>query len=320
MSDNLKRAESLFNRIINQGKEVVPENNGSRDFGRHNYNYNGVQPHYNQHHNHGSYHNNHGTYHNSQNHNQNQNQNREHRKHKPDLVNHKALKLPDQILESLQGQSILPYCWTIWHHLRTNKSDIDYLQTTQPIEFPKYNSKDVTKYVGSLEQMWVNLGLIKLPLELIETEYLIFKSGINPVWEDPFNTKGGRWIFKFNKVNQDGINNTQRVNLIWETMIVKLMTGSFISVAESSTEVVTHLLNDINGITLSVRKDVDIISLWNSNLTKFVKNAHTRRLLCECIINIIKECDLKFNNGDQNDNRIKGVVFEYRVHNIYNKK
>ena len=47
--------------------------------------------------------------------------------------------------------------------------------------------------------------------------------------------------------------------------MLKTLTGSLIPDSNSS-EIQELLLNDICGLVLSVRKDEDIISLWNSNL------------------------------------------------------
>ena len=70
-----------------------------------------------------------------------------------------------------------------------------YLQTTNEIEFSAvHDQKASTKNIGSLEQLWLSMSSLKKTYELaIGTEFLIFKSGINPVWGgSPMNTKGGQ--------------------------------------------------------------------------------------------------------------------------------
>lgn len=79
---------------------------------------------------------------------------------------------------------------------------------------------------------------------------------------------------------------------------------------------------------LSLRKDEDIISLWNSNLNFFGKKEgkkltsfQARRILCDSILRVIRECDLIIQGSDcvetidsGSNERVHGVSFEYRIH------
>lgn len=283
---------------------------------------------------------------------------------------------------------VLPYCWTIWHHSRSKPKQKDveeeessaaagaasasgstseadsavavnsYLQTTSEIEFPKLsNDAEQTANIGSLEQMWACLSTLKKTYELpIGTELLIFKSGVNPVWEDPINTKGGRWVFRFSrrspnnsKDSSDGessMNVRKKSSLIWERLILKTMTGSIIPDSTYSEEIQDLLLNDISGLVLSVRKDEDIISIWNSNLnfnkkkqsanykdgaedsdkiSKKLTSFQARRIICDSILRIIRECKTIARGSDSietldsgSNERVYGVSFEYRLHSDNN--
>lgn len=233
-----------------------------------------------------------------------------------------------------------------------------YLQTTNEIEFPKLNNtSETTTNIGSLEQMWACLSTLKKTYELpIGTELLIFKSGVNPVWEDPINTKGGRWVFRFsrrspgnNSKDSDGessMNVRKKSSLIWERLILKTMTGSIIPDSTYSEEIQDLLLNDISGLVLSVRKDEDIISIWNSNLnfnkkkqsannkdgaedsdktSKKLTSFQARRIICDSILRIIRECKTIARGSDSietldsgSNERVYGVSFEYRLHSDNN--
>ncbi|KAJ3432674.1 eukaryotic translation initiation factor 4e class ii 2b [Anaeramoeba flamelloides] len=74
-------------------------------------------------------------------------------------------------------------------------------------------------------------------------DYLLFKDGIDPVWEDPENEKGGKWILRLRK----GL-----ASRFYEDLILALI-GEEFDVA----------IDEICGIVVSVRTQEDIISLWN---------------------------------------------------------
>lgn len=404
MSENLKRAESLFNRIMNQnGMSGRTENNNSSSKNVANSNYNQSN---NISHSNSNSHNASG----QNNHSQSQNNHHSHSHHKSfkynkasnysntfngqfnqpaniDLPKRDPLKLSQETLDDIpENHHVLPYCWTIWHHSRSRPKQKElinispepasedatsedsgqqaaaavdsYLQTTKEIEFSAvHGQKASTKNIGSLEQLWLSMSSLKKTYELaIGTELLIFKSGINPVWEDPMNTKGGRWVFRFNRRSNTGSNASnindndtvlkvrQRTSLIWERLLIKTITGSIIPEGNYSEEIQDLLLNDICGLVLSVRKDEDIISIWNCNLnfnkkrvnpeekdedrksqTKKLTSFQARRIICDSILRVIRECDLISQGSDcistldsGSNERVFGVSFEYRLHSDNN--
>ncbi|RCK65266.1 Eukaryotic translation initiation factor 4E-4 [Candida viswanathii] len=274
-------------------------------------------------------------------------------------------KIPKLDVEKLTQEALatvpsthhtLPYCWTIWYHSRTKKKDpvvkpeesegvsveeqqnnpgVDlYLQTTSELSFVDSTTGAKIQHIASLEQMWSSISSLKITFDLnIGTEFLIFKTGVNPVWEDPINSKGGRWVFRFNRklMNDDDLHKQEalrkRTSLIWERLVLKTVTGSLIPDSNSE-EIQELLLNDISGLVLSLRKDEDIISLWNSNLnffgkkeTKKLTSFQARRILCDSILRVIRECDLITQGSDcvetidtGSNERVFGVSFEYRIH------
>lgn len=313
MSENLKRAESLFNRIMNQNLDSTHEHKNQRK----------VIPHHNN-----------------------------------VIPARDVIKLSEETLLRIpNGHHVLPYCWTIWHHSRLRQrpkedeavneenaqTPVDsYLQTTKEISFLSFDGEG-TKSIGSIEQLWLSLSSIKPGYELpVGTELLAFKTGINPVWEDPVNMKGGRWVFRFNRrfgvggpshgADDEGtvLRIRKRTTLIWERLVLKTLSGSIIP--ESSTDQYQDLvLSDISGIVMSVRKDEDIISIWNSNLnfhgkdSKKLTSFQARRVICDSILRIIRECDLIANGGDcvqtldsGSSARVFGVSFDYRLHSDNN--
>ncbi|EGW31075.1 uncharacterized protein SPAPADRAFT_52253 [Spathaspora passalidarum NRRL Y-27907] len=337
MSDNLRRAESLFNRIMNQTQESTPSTQTRSPSGSGPSYAPTTKPN-------GSTVN--GTSHEESS--------------SVVLPKQDPVKLSHETLALIpESHHILPYCWTIWHHSRSRKpkeaeegasvasvpadaniiANVDtYLQTTNELEFVDLLGNKI-KHIGSLEQLWVALSSIKKTYELTTgTEFLVFKAGINPVWEDPINSKGGRWVFRFSRKifgddKESIVKIRKRTSLIWERLMLKTMTGSLIPESNSE-EFQSLLLNDICGIVLSVRKDEDIISIWNSNLNFHKKSANStddskkkltsfqaRRIICDSILRVIRECDLISQGSDcvgtldsGSNERVFGVSFEYRLH------
>lgn len=413
MSENLKRAESLFNRIMNQNK---PQNStdqntrsthlkilnsshsghsGNSSSNTHNsHNNSNNYHHHSNGHRHTSYrsynkynNNNNNNNNNSSGGNNNSNGGNGHLNGSSSVVAPQSFDLPkrDPIAEcqeavaALEGeQHILPYCWTIWYHSRTRKNQTStseegsvngstvsladgktqnqaamvdsYLQAATEIEFPCFgNPSKSVKPIASLEQMWLSMSVLKRSHDLSNgSELLIFKTGVNPVWEDPVNAKGGRWVFRFNhrsnaplssvESNADALKGRHRATLVWERLVLKTLSGSLLPCRKDLQD---PLLSDIAGLVLSVRRDEEIISVWNSN-SSFPKKKqddddkkgvftafHARRVYCDAILRVIREVDLIMQGSDCVDTqatlsseRVSGVTFEYRLHsdnsNSYN--
>lgn len=220
-----------------------------------------------------------------------------------------------------------------------------YLQTTNEIEFISVaDPSSTTKSIASVEQLWGSLSQTKRAFELHHsTQLLIFKTGINPVWEDPINAKGGRWVFRFGRRSHPGNASDkdpemsarvrQRTSMIWERLVLRTLTGSLIPDKQYLKHIQDQLLSDISGLALSIRRDEDIVSLWNSNLhfgrrrggddddKKPLQPFQARRIMCDAILRVIRECDLILQGSDcvetlatGSTERVAGVSFEYRLH------
>lgn len=75
------------------------------------------------------------------------------------------------------------------------------------------------------------------------TDYLLFHSGVRrPVWEDPLNQYGGKWIIRLRKGISDRL---------WEDLVLAVIGDQF------------DVEDGICGCVLSVRGGEDIISVWN---------------------------------------------------------
>lgn len=374
MSENLKRAESLFNRIMNQNKPASEKTFSGRGNGNNNGSMNGNSGTSNSNNNERNGQsglNGHQRHHRPYKHHGYNNSNGSHVAPSVNVPKRDPVREAAEAVSALVGeQHVLPYCWTIWHHSRSKHKTaaasteevpadktglvaVDlYLQAATEIEFPQFgNPSELVKPIASLEQMWVSLSTIKKTHDLLNgSELLIFKTGVNPVWEDPVNSKGGRWVFRFSHRSNtsataevqslDMINKgRRRATLVWERLVLKTLTGSLLSGRRDGQDA---LLSDIAGVVLSVRKDEVIISLWNLNVhfkkkqdeddkKGVLTNFTARRVYCDAILKVIREVDAILEGSDCIDTqsllsseRVGGVTFEYRLHldnsHLYNDR
>ena len=98
------------------------------------------------------------------------------------------------------------------------------------------------------------------------TDYLLFHSGVRrPVWEDPLNLSGGKWIIRLRKGVADRL---------WEDLVLAVIGDQFDGVVDSAEAGSAHADGNADGVppgewpeicgcTISVRQNEDIISLWN---------------------------------------------------------
>lgn len=123
--------------------------------------------------------------------------------------------------------------WTLWAHL---PHDIDW-------------SVNSYKQIMSFETVEEAVALCEtLPDKMVKNCMLfLMRYGIQPVWEDEKNRKGGCFSYK---VNNKGVSDA------WKKLFYSL-------VGETLTEDM-GLLPQINGITISPKKSFCIIKIWTS--------------------------------------------------------
>ena len=82
------------------------------------------------------------------------------------------------------------------------------------------------------------------------TDYLLFKKGIRPEWEDPANKQGGKWVVTL-PIADDMEEDCEDA---WLQLILNLLAGQF---PKEQRDV-------INGIVFSVRDKHLRISVWTA--------------------------------------------------------
>eukprot|EP00050_Salpingoeca_kvevrii_P006400 m.289149 g.289149 ORF g.289149 m.289149 type:complete len:216 (-) comp12084_c0_seq1:167-814(-) len=79
--------------------------------------------------------------------------------------------------------------------------------------------------------------------------YHFFKKGVKPMWEDPANKAGGKWVVQVPRAMRD-----RHLNDIWQNLLLTMIGEQF-----------SEFNEEVNGAVLSVRKGGDKISLWTAH-------------------------------------------------------
>jgi len=112
------------------------------------------------------------------------------------------------------------------------------------------NLLSVTRF-DTVEDFWALYNHIELASNLqVGSDYCIFKAGVKPMWEDDRNKRGGRWLFTFNKKQQ----NPKIVDETWLEVLLCLIGEAF---GEESEQ--------ICGAVINVRPKMDKIAIWTGD-------------------------------------------------------
>lgn len=132
----------------------------------------------------------------------------------------------------LTKETQLPNTWYLWYHQYPNDFTIKGFKNI-------YQIKTVEDY-WNLHNSWKQNGGI------IKNQFYIMKENIKPMWEDPENSKGGRWSFK--------VKLSQAQNL-WNDLATYLVSGNLIKNPD-----------EVTGISCSIKKKSwAVIKIWNNN-------------------------------------------------------
>ncbi|KZS94590.1 eukaryotic translation initiation factor 4E [Sistotremastrum niveocremeum HHB9708] len=109
---------------------------------------------------------------------------------------------------------------------------------------------------SSIESYWSLWTHLQPPSTLQPTtDYLLFHTGVRrPVWEDPLNISGGKWIIRLKKGVADRL---------WEELIIAVIGDQFSDCGDPESG--ENDPPEICGCTISVRHSEDIVSVWNRN-------------------------------------------------------
>ncbi|KAF5117900.1 hypothetical protein DUD61_004441 [Geotrichum candidum] len=135
-------------------------------------------------------------------------------------------------------------------------------------------TKQVSTF-STVEEFWLVYSHLKRVDRLpFTSEFQVFRRGVKPMWEDPVNLNGGKWVFRFKRPFKPqsvdagsgddeaaaaaaaaAVNPRNQARLYWELLLLNLIGGNLASRAGLDG-------NEIVGLVMSVRRDEDIFSIW----------------------------------------------------------
>lgn len=152
------------------------------------------------------------------------------------------VRVPQPLVSPLH---LLRYPWVFWHYRRSKRTTKTWMDCQR-----------VLAELHSLEHFWHFFVRLQCPsVAKINQDYALFKKGIEPMWEDPSNVKGGQWIFLIQKSSD---NYRQLVDHVWDEIVLALICSIF----------KPAIMDLVCGVVFSMRlSSFTKISVWISDYT-----------------------------------------------------
>jgi len=146
-----------------------------------------------------------------------------------------------------------PYC--LWFSKRPTMVRNSQVQGTQGYS----QALRLVGQVATVEQWWALYShVVRLHDLPPHTDLHLFKKGIQPMWEDPANSKGGKWVIRLRK---------GQVGRAWENLCMAMLGEQFMAG------------NEICGVVVSIRYQEDLLSIWNRTASDQATTARIRDAL-----------------------------------------
>ncbi|OJD31243.1 eukaryotic initiation factor 4e [Diplodia corticola] len=164
----------------------------------------------------------------------------------------------------------LEHSWEFWHDRQGRESKPAWAQaeeqkqqqsssdpdspTDKVNESNEYESRLVKlNVVRDLRMFWETMNHFDMSLLRLRDSVHLFHLGVKPVWEDPRNVKGGAWTFRVPK---------EKAPQFWKEVAMMAVAGELQSAVDNSAKR-NAFIDDICGISYSVRFNSHLISVWN---------------------------------------------------------
>ncbi|KAJ2340576.1 hypothetical protein GGF43_006383, partial [Coemansia sp. RSA 2618] len=172
-----------------------------------------------------------------------------------------------------RGEHPLRFAWSFWfiHRAPGHKINDYEAAMTKVASF------------ASVEAFWAVYSHLKRADQVPTiTDYHMFRAGVRPVWEDPANSSGGKWMIRLKK----GLSPR-----MWEKLCMAVV-GDVFGVAD-----------EVCGIVLSIRNSEDIVSLWNKTALDTKSTLHIRDTM-KLVMGLPPACILEYkaHNDSLRDN------------------
>ncbi|CAI5713314.1 unnamed protein product [Peronospora farinosa] len=156
------------------------------------------------------------------------------------------------------------------------------------------NLKNVYTF-HTVEDFWCLYNNILSPTKLsIGSNYHLFKEGIRPMWEDPANAKGGKWIFTNPRTRK------ARLDECWLYVMLSLI-GETLQDED-----------DVCGAVVSVRKPQDRIAIWSATAKAEDRQKAIGRGFRQALVDLGKNEVLKYQSHA--DAAASGSSFQNEVY------
>jgi translation initiation factor 4E len=134
--------------------------------------------------------------------------------------------------------------WSLWYDYPGKKTGRDTWAD---------NLKKVVTF-DTVEDFWGVFNNIAAASTLVSgSNYHLFKDGIEPKWEDPVNSRGGKWVVSIPpKTRSDSLDK------LWMWLVLGCIGETFDDV------------NEVCGVVVSIRKQADRLALWTKDATNEV--------------------------------------------------
>jgi len=117
--------------------------------------------------------------------------------------------------------------------------------------------KDNHKLIAScdtIEDFWALYNFLKPPSNLQPgCDYSFFKEGIEPMWEDPRNVEGGRWLLNLQRQQRS----CGELDKYWQEALMCLIG-----------EIIEPNSDEICGAVVNIRPKGDKLAIWTGNAEK----------------------------------------------------
>lgn len=130
----------------------------------------------------------------------------------------------------------LKYKWCLWHHLSNNN---DWSIGSYKKIYTFDTLENCIKLVENIDKIIIEKSML-----------FLMKDNIKPIWEDPENKKGGSVSYKIPIEN---------VCCVWNKLIYYLIGNTLIN---------EYILENINGLSVSPKKNFCIIKIWIGDIIK----------------------------------------------------
>jgi len=141
--------------------------------------------------------------------------------------------------------------WTLWYY-KPDKAK-EWME----------NLLQVSSF-GTAEDFWALYNYIQPASRLASgCDYSLFKEGVRPMWEDPTNRNGGRWL-----INLDKRMHYLSLDTYWLDMLLCIIGEAFFDETD-----------EICGVVVNIRNKADKLALWTRDAMNSEANVKIGRTL-----------------------------------------